>query len=252
LKKIANLALLSVALFVLSGCLVSQAPVTGRTQLVLLSADKEKSLGLSEAEAILSNATLSSNQTLNTHIADIGKRIVAASPEAQEYTWDFYVIESETINAFALPGGKVFFYTGILTLMDNDAQIATVMGHEIAHVLAHHGAERISQQMLASYGGDILGSVLGIPSQYQGLYNTAYGIAANLGVILPFSRTHESEADIIGINLMHKAGYDPNESVKFWQKMSAASSGATPEFLSTHPSDETRIKEIREYIQTLK
>jgi predicted Zn-dependent protease len=126
------------------------------------------------------------------------------------------------------------------------------MGHEIAHVLAHHGAERMSQQMLSSAGAQILSSALKIPAEYQSLYNTAYGIASNVGVILPFSRKHESEADTIGVHLMYKAGYNPHEAVKFWQKMAAVSQGSTLEFLSTHPSDERRIKDITEYIKTLK
>ncbi|MDR1975762.1 MAG: M48 family metallopeptidase [Campylobacteraceae bacterium] len=239
------------AAFILSGCIISNAPVTDRTQLVLVDAKKEKALGLSEAESILKNATLSANKTLTNKIVEIGKRIVAVSDDAKQYEWDFYLLEDPTINAFALPGGKVFFYTGILKLMSNDDQIATVMGHEIAHVLAHHGAERMSQQMVSNVGAQILSSVLNIPAEYKGLYSTAYGIASNVGVILPFSRKHESEADTIGVYLMKKAGYNPNEAVKFWQKMAEASRGSKLEFLSTHPSDERRIKDIEAYIKTL-
>ncbi|MDR2100005.1 MAG: M48 family metallopeptidase [Campylobacteraceae bacterium] len=238
--------------FFVSGCVLSNAPVTGRTQLILVDEKQESALGLSESENILKNATLSSNKTLTDKIVKIGERIVAVSDDAKKYKWSFYLLEDKSVNAFALPGGKVFFYTGILKLMENDDQIATVMGHEIAHVLARHGAERMSQQMLSNVGAQALSSALDIPTEYQNLYDTAYGVASNVGVILPFSRKHESEADTIGVYLMHKAGYNPNEAVKFWQKMAAASSGATPEFLSTHPSDEKRIKDILEYIKTLK
>jgi predicted Zn-dependent protease len=236
----------------MSGCALSNAPVTGRTQLILIDEAHENALGLSESEAILKNANVSSDKVLTEKIGKIGKNIVAVSEDAQKYEWSFYLLEDDTVNAFALPGGKVFFYTGILKFMDNDDQIATVMGHEIAHVLAHHGAERMSQQMLSNAGAQILSLALKIPAEYQNLYSTAYGAASNVGMILPFSRKHESEADTIGIYLMYKAGYNPNESVKFWQKMAAASSGSSPEFLSTHPSDIKRINDIKEYIKTLK
>ncbi|GHS88966.1 lipoprotein [Campylobacterota bacterium] len=241
-----------VAAAVLSGCAVTQkAPVTNRTQLVLMSQDEENKLGLSEAENILKTSKQSTDAALTARVVSVGKKIVAAYPDAAAYTWDFYVLEDATINAFALPGGKVFFYTGILKLMKNDDQIACVMGHEIAHVLARHGAERMSQQTLAGVGEQLLGAALKVPTKYQSVYQSAYGAAANLGAILPFSRKHESEADTIGVNLMFKAGYDPNEAVKFWQTMAAQGGGGSPEFLSTHPSDERRIKEIQEYIKTL-
>ncbi|MDR2790435.1 MAG: M48 family metallopeptidase [Campylobacteraceae bacterium] len=248
MKKIVLISL--IGLF-MTGCVISNAPVTGRTQLILVDEKQENALGLNEADSILKNATLSSDKTLTNKIVKIGKNIVAVSDDAQKYEWNFYLLEDESVNAFALPGGKVFFYTGILKFMDNDDQIAAVMGHEIAHVLAHHGAERMSQQMLSNVGAQALSSALEIPAEYESLYNTAYGLASNLGVILPFSRKHESEADTIGVYLMYKAGYNPNEAIKFWQKMAAASKGATLEFLSTHPSDERRIKDITAYIETL-
>ncbi|GHV06491.1 Zn-dependent protease [Campylobacterota bacterium] len=243
----------AIAAIAFSGCSVTQkAPVTGRTQLVLISAEQEKQLGLSEAENILKTSKLSSDRALTARVVSVGKRIVAAYPEAQGYEWSFYLLDDPTINAFALPGGKVFFYTGILRLMANDDQIACVMGHEIAHVLARHGSERMSQQMLSNAGSQALANAIGVPSKYQSLYETAYGAASNLGVILPFSRKHESEADAIGVSLMYKAGYNPNEAVRFWQTMAANKGGATPEFLSTHPSDERRIKDIEGYIKNLK
>jgi predicted Zn-dependent protease len=250
MKKVVA-SLLFIGLFI-TGCIVSNAPVTGRTQLILINADQEKTLGLSEADSILKNATVSSDKVLTNKIVNIGNRIVAASDDAKQYKWDFYLLEDKSVNAFALPGGKVFFYTGILQFMESDDEIAAVMGHEIAHVLAHHGAERMSQQMLSDAGAQILSSALKIPTEYQSLYSTAYGIASNVGVILPFSRKHESEADTIGIYLMYKAGFNPNDAVKFWQKMADTSKNSTPEFLSTHPSDERRIKDISAYIKTLK
>jgi predicted Zn-dependent protease len=231
----------------------SLAPVTGRKQIILISPSEENSLGLSEAQSILKNSKQTSNKQLADRVSRIGRKIAAAS-ESQDSDWNFYVLEDDVVNAFALPGRKVFFYTGILKLMSNDDQIATVMGHEIAHVLARHGAERISQQMLSGAGSQILASSLNVAStpKNKALFEAVYGAASNVGVILPFSRKHESEADTIGIYLMYKAGYNPNEAVNFWRKMALQGGGSKLEFLSTHPSDEKRIKDISDYIKTLK
>ncbi|MDR0746840.1 MAG: M48 family metallopeptidase [Helicobacteraceae bacterium] len=244
---------LLLAMFV-GGCsvLTQKAPVTERTQLMLMSKAEENRLGLEAADEILKTSKQSTDAALTARVVNVGKRIIAVSQEAKEYTWNFYVLEDAVINAFALPGGKVFFYTGILKLMDNDDQIACVMGHEIAHVLARHGAERVSQQQLTALGGELLSTALKIPAKYQQTYQAAYGAASNLGVILPYSRKHESEADAIGVVLMYKAGYNPNEAVKFWQKMAAQGGKSAPEFLSTHPSDERRIEDIQKNIKRLK
>lgn len=239
-----------ITFFVFNGC--ATVPVTNRAQVILISADQEKALGLSESQNILNQSNLTTNKTLAAKVEGIGSKIVAASEDAKKYEWSFYVVEADIINAFALPGGQVFFYTGILNIIENDDQIATVMGHEIAHVLARHGAERMSQQMLSNVGAQVLSTALNIPPAYQGLYSTAYGIASNLGVILPYSRKHETEADVIGINLMFKAGFDPSEAVVFWQKMSSMSGAKQPEFLSTHPADSRRITDIQNYVKTLK
>lgn len=157
------------------------------------------------------------------------------------------------MNAFCLPGGKVFFYTGILKVTENDDQIATVMGHEIAHALARHGAERVSMQTAGNIGAQVLATALNVPAQYQGLYAQAYGITSQVGLILPYSRKFENEADQIGLYLMYKAGYNPQQAVRFWENMEKASKGAQkpPAFLSTHPADGERIKAIREFIPKL-
>lgn len=240
---------LAVTLLLIAGC--AKTPVTGRSQLILISDEQELAMGLSESEKIKQSAPLSKSGETVAKVRTIGARIAAVSGR-DDFQWEFNVIESDQVNAFCLPGGKVFFYTGILKLMENDDQIATVMGHEIAHALARHGAERISMQMVSQTGAQVLGSVLGVPAEYQGLYEQAYGIGANVGVILPFSRKHEHEADQIGVYLMWKAGYDPNEAVKFWKKMKAASEGQKPpEFLSTHPSDQSRIDAIEAFIRQL-
>ncbi len=234
--------------FWFGGC--AKTPVTGRSQLLLIDYSQEVAMGLSESEKIKQNGKLSRDAALNARIRRIGQNIAAVTGE-DGYAWEFNVIEENTLNAFCLPGGKVFFYTGILKIMDNDDQIAAVMGHEIAHALARHGGERMSMQMLGNAGAAVLGAAIGVPAEYQGLYEQAYGTVAQVGVLLPFSRKHESEADQIGIYLMVKAGYNPEEAITFWKKMKALGGDKPPEFLSTHPSDETRIKEIEAYIKTL-
>jgi len=248
MKKLFKRGLL-IALLLVTGC--AKTPVTNRTQFILVSNQQEMALGLSESEKIKQSSTLSSDKQLVARIRRIGDKIAKVSGR-DDFQWEFNVIESDQVNAFCLPGGKVFFYTGILKIMDSDDQIAAVMGHEIAHALARHGAERMSMQMVSQAGGQILGAVLEVPAQYQGLYEQAYGLGTNVAVMLPFSRSHEHEADQIGVYLMWKAGYDPNEAVVFWKKMINASQGkSVPEFLSTHPSDQSRINEINAFIKTL-
>jgi predicted Zn-dependent protease len=240
--------LFTVIAFLFLGC--AKAPITGRSQLLLIDYSQEMALGLSESEKLKTNAKLSTNPALNAKLRQIGARIAEASGESK-FDWEFNVIEEDTLNAFCLPGGKVFFYTGILKIMDNDDQIAAVMGHEVAHALARHGGERMSMQMLGNAGGQILAVALNVPVEYQGLYAQAYGTVSQVGVMLPFSRKHESEADQIGVYLMLKAGYNPYEAIAFWQKMKKMGGEKPPEFLSTHPADETRIKDIQAYITTL-
>ncbi len=237
------------ALLLIAGC--AKTPVTGRSQLILISPQQEIALGLSESEKIKESSKLSTDKAEVARVRRIGERIAAVSGRP-DYKWEFNVIESDTLNAFCLPGGKVYFYTGLLKLTENDDQIATVMGHEIAHALARHGAERMSMQMVSSAGAQILAAALEIPPQYQALYQQAYGLGTQVGVLLPYSRTHEHEADQIGVYLMWKAGYDPNQAVRFWEKMKAASGGKKPpEFLSTHPSDQSRIDAIKAFIKSL-
>ncbi len=242
---------LFLTLLILAGC--AKTPVTHRSQLILISPKEEMALGLREAEKIKKESKLLPDSDPRVQrVRRIGERIAAVANRS-DFQWEFNVIESDQVNAFCLPGGKVFFYTGILKLTSNDDQIATVMGHEIAHALARHGAERMSMQMLAQAGAIALavGTRDSSPAE-RAAYLGAYGLGSTLGVMLPYSRKHEHEADEIGIYLMWKAGYNPHEAVKFWKKMAKLSEGkAPPEFLSTHPSDASRIKAIEEYIKTL-
>jgi predicted Zn-dependent protease len=221
------------------------APVTGRQQLILLSAAEENRLGLTAYEEILKDEKPSRDPQLNAMVSRVGQRIaaVAARPD---FAWEFRLIDKDVANAFALPGGKVAVYTGIFKYTQTEAGLAVVMGHEIAHALARHGGERMSQSLIAQYGLAAVQAGLRInnPTILQGIA-LAYGV----GVELPFSRSQESEADHIGLVLMAKAGYDPRAAIPFWQRMQGGKSGQEPpEFLSTHPSGATRISQLRQWM----
>lgn len=240
----------------LAGCY--RAPGTARDQLIFFSEEKEMAFGLSAYREVLRQAPLSSDPEANELIQRVGRKIadVANKPE---YQWEFAVIEDpKTVNAFCLPGGKVAVFTGILKHTKNDAGLATVMGHEIAHALQRHGVERMSRSIIDQIAqlGAIGAAAAGHSSggAIQGLLG-AYGV----NVSLPFNRKQESEADYVGLRLMAQAGYDPREAVPFWERMSGCpkhmldklcfrSQHAIPEFLSTHPSDLTRINQIEAWL----
>lgn len=234
----------------LVGC--TKTPVTNRSQFMMISPDQEMALGATEAKKVIETSKVSTDRKLQERIKRIGEKIAAVSGRS-DFVWEFTVIEDDTPNAFCLPGGKVFFYTGILKITENDDQIATVMGHEIAHALARHGAERMSMQSASNIGAQVLAAALNVPAQYQNLYAQAYGVTSQVGLILPYSRKFEHEADQIGVYLMWKAGYNPAQALKFWENMAKLSKNSKkpPAFLSTHPADDERIKEIREYIAQL-
>ncbi|RMH37544.1 MAG: M48 family peptidase [Nitrospirae bacterium] len=248
--------LIGLAALLQEGC--RKAPITARNQLIYISEEKEMELGISAFREILKQARLSTNPHLTELVNRVGHRIakVANKPE---YHWEFVVIEDDdTVNAFALPGGKVAIYTGILQYTQTEAGLATVMAHEIAHALQRHGAERYSRGILEQIGqlGMLAGAAAGgINPQAAVGAMSAYGV----GVALPNSRAQESEADFIGLQLMAKAGYDPREAIAFWERMSGCprkmigkfcfrSNAAIPEFLSTHPSDVTRINQLEAWI----
>lgn len=228
-----------------------KAPVTGRNQFIILTQAQENEMGLTAFNQVLKDEKISNNQSYNDAVTRVGQRIAAVS-HTQDYQWDFRVIEDdEQINAFALPGGKVAVYTGILPVAETDAGLATVMAHEVAHVAARHGGERVSTGVLAQLGAVGIGAAMGgsDPYLYQAVMQ-AYGLGANVGVLLPFGRSQESEADRIGLIYMAKAGYDPSEAIGFWERMEAASEGKSspPEFLSTHPGYETRINNLKMWL----
>ena len=240
----------------LSGCY--RAPGTARDQLIFISEDKEIAMGVRAFREVLRGAPLNENPEINEMVHRVGQRIAAAANKP-EYHWEFAVIqEDRTINAFALPGGKVAVFTGLLKVTKSEAGLATVMGHEVAHALQRHGAERMSRNILEQIAqiGAMAGAASGKmdPSVAMGAMS-AYGV----GVSLPFNRKQESEADYIGLRLMAQAGYDPHEAVPFWERMSGCprnmigklcfrSASAIPEFLSTHPSDISRINQIEAWV----
>lgn len=238
----------------------STVPITGRSQLSLVSASEMNAMSFQQYDEFLKQSKLSSNKVEVDMVKRIGVRIQNAvetyfaqknmSAQLNGYQWEFNLVESEEVNAWCMPGGKVVVYTGILPITKDETGLAVVMGHEIAHAIAQHGAERMSQGLLQQLGGVALSVALADqPETTQNLFLTAYGVGTTLGVILPYSRTHESEADRLGLIFMSMAGYDPNAAVDFWTRMAAQKGGAAPpEFLSTHPSDQTRIADIKKHL----
>lgn len=243
-------------LLLLAGCI--KAPGTARDQVIFLSEEKEIALGVSAFREVLRQARLSANPEINEMVNRVGRRIAAVA-DKPEYHWEFAVIQDNSmVNAFALPGGKVAIFTGILKHTKNEDGLATVMAHEIAHALQRHGAERMSRGILDQIAqiGILAGAASGAvnPQVAMGAMS-AYGV----GITLPHNRKQESEADYVGLQLMAKAGYDPREAIGFWERMSGCpkqmigkycfrSNAAIPEFLSTHPSDVTRIRQIEAWI----
>lgn len=236
------------AILFFAGC--ATAPYTGRSQIILVSEGQEASLGEEAYRHSLRDSVITHNYDAERIVRKVGERIaqVANKPE---YKWEFTVInDPETVNAFAVPGGKVAVYTGIFSAARDEAGLAVVLGHEIAHALARHPAERMSQGMLLQLGGVGLGVALGKNPALANQVLQAYGMTAGVGVLLPFSRSQETEADHIGLILMAKAGYDPRVALDVWERMEKkdGGKGAPPEFLSTHPGYETRVQQLRSFM----
>jgi metalloendopeptidase OMA1, mitochondrial len=242
---IRTLGLIALLAFMFS---CATAPITGRTQLMLVSPDQEEQLGLQAAEQILQHERLSDNPRYVEMVERVGTRIAQVANQ-DEYDWEFYTLAGDSANAFALPGGRIFFYEGIFKYADTEDRLATVMAHEIAHVLARHGGERLSMGLLTQMGQEAALRALNIqsPAAMQ-TFQVAYGVVSQVGLILPYGRRQELEADRIGLILQARAGYDPRAAVEFWQAMSEAAKVSPPAFLSTHPPDEQRIEQIREML----
>lgn len=232
-------------LLLLAGC--TTAPETGRQQLLLISPSEEARIGLQAFQQLKQQEPVVATGKDARMVREVGQRIarVAPLPGAQ---WEFVLFQDDSPNAFALPGGKVGIYTGILPITKNEAGLATVMGHEVAHAVARHSAERMSQSLLTQIGGTALAAAIGSDAGVtRDLVLQAYGLGTQVGVMLPYSRTHELEADRIGLLYMARAGYDPREAIDFWKRFSAYNArggGKPPEFLSTHPVDARRIAQL--------
>jgi predicted Zn-dependent protease len=243
----------------LVGCAINQ--ITGRNQLSLVSESELQLLATSQYKTFLTeHKVLNSGNNRDAAMVDrIGLRINNAITKyftsegkgsaLEGYVWEFNTVESKEANAWCMPGGKVVVYTGILPLTQNETALAIVMGHEIAHAVAKHGNERMSQAMAQQLGGMALQVALSQkPQETQDLFMTSYGIGTEVGAMLPWSRQQETEADQYGLIFAAMAGYDPQEAIPFWQRMSAASEGSPPEFLSTHPSNATRIRKLKQFM----
>lgn len=240
----------------INGC--STVALTGRKQLRLVSDEEVLSLSNQSFNEYMSTAQPSADNTATAMVVRVGKRIAAAVEEylnthgkaddIKDFAWEFHLVRDEEPNAFCMPGGKIVVNEGILSYTKTEDGLAIVLGHEVAHAVAKHSAERISQQKLMGYGGAALDLALANKtSATQTLAQTVYGLGAQVGVMLPYSRLNESEADHMGLIFAAMAGYNPEAAIAFWQRM-AAQGGGTPEFLSTHPSDHTRIQRLQGYM----
>jgi predicted Zn-dependent protease len=255
------LALSFVCIFFISGC--SKNPITGRKQFRLVPESQLQQLSQQQYTQFLStNRVIRSNSSKDAEMVNrVGTRIAAAITEyyaskglsdaLSGFQWEFQLVESKDVNAWCMPGGKVVVYSGLLPVAANEEGLAVVMGHEIAHAIAYHGNERLSQGLLKQFGGVALQvATMNKPAETRALFMLAYGVGSSVGVILPFSRKHELEADRFGLLFSAMAGYNPSEAVPFWERMSRAAGGnKPPEFLSTHPSDQTRISKMQKFTE---
>lgn len=245
-----------VALIIIQAC--GSVPFTGRRQLTLISNDEVLALSLQQYNEYISNAPVERGTANAEMVKRVGTRIASAvetfyksngyESELKNYQWEFNLVKENSVNAFAMPGGKIVVLEGLLPVTQTEDALAVVLGHEVAHVIAQHSNERISQQMALQYGGAIAGGLLGNSAGAQ-IGQQVFGIGAQLGVMLPYARKQELEADEIGLIVMALAGYNPEVAIPFWIRMSQSSGGGgTPEVLSTHPADQKRIERIQQIL----
>lgn len=244
--------------FMIAAC--STVPITGRKQFSFIPSSQMNSMADSSFRQLLGESKLSADLKTNQMVAEIGGRIALSAEhflrengmasEVADYKWEFKVIDApDTVNAFCMPGGKVAIYTGILPVTKDADGLAVVIGHEVAHAIAKHGNERMSQQLLLQFGGLALAeAVKKKPEKTQQIYMSVFGLGSQYGLLLPYSREHEYEADHIGLIISARAGYNPEAAVVFWETMASSGGGRTPEFLSTHPAPANRIEAIKKEI----
>ncbi|MDN5627125.1 MAG: M48 family metallopeptidase [Weeksellaceae bacterium] len=248
--KILKTSALLIAALGVTACVTN--PITGRSSIQFANNSEIATAAATEYKSTLASAKIVTGTDAN-RVKNVGARIknaayayyksIGRESALSGYNWEFNLIQDSQLNAWCMPGGKVAFYTGILPVCKDDNGIAVVMGHEVSHALAGHGNERISQAMIAQYGGSLLGATVS-NSQWAGIFERLYPVGAQVG-LLAYGRKQESEADEMGLYLMAMAGYDPRKATSFWQRMEAASTGSkTPEFLSTHPNPQNRIADL--------
>ena len=255
---IKKIIVIVIAVALANGC--ATVPVTGRKQLSLVSSAEINQMSATQYQEVIRKGPLSTNKEQTEMVRRVGGRIQkavekymadkGASDQLTGFNWEFNLIEdAKTVNAWCMPGGKVAFYTAIMPICKDEAGVAVVMGHEVAHAIANHGRERMSQGLLAEFGLSTVSAAMGQnPTATQQIFMQAVGVGTNVGM-LKFSRNHESEADHMGLIFMAMAGYDPASAPKFWERMATLSGGQQPpEFLSTHPSHDTRIKDLEGWI----
>ncbi len=236
-------------LLVLSACATSPM---GRKQFIMIGPEQMQKMGIASFQKMKTSSKISNDMNAQNYVKCVANAITNELPAKwQQHTWEVVVFEDQSANAFALPGGKIGVHTGLLNIAKNQDQLATVIGHEVAHVLSRHGAERVSQQMglqVAMVTTDAISKNKMQNQNNQKILMSALGLGAQFGVLLPFSRTHESEADLYGIDLMARAGFNPRQSVNLWKNMAAASNSKVPQFMSTHPDPEKRIERLSQYM----
>ena len=258
MKLIKSLSILLVGTLVVA---CSTNPFTGKQTLALVPNSQILPMAFQQYNQFLSENKVVNGTADANMVKSVGQKIAAASERylnangyagyLADYRWEYNLVQSPDVNAWCMPGGKIVVYTGILPITKNEAGLAAVMGHEVAHALANHGQQRMSADQLQQLGAVGVG-VATANSKNAEIFNTAYGLGSSVGVMLPFSRSHESEADHIGLILMAIAGYEPNVAAELWQRMQAQEQGAPPEFLSTHPSSTTRIQNIQAWVPEAK
>jgi predicted Zn-dependent protease len=259
IKTLSNRAflLLIATTFIITAC--NKVPVTGRKQISLLPENQLIGLSLTNYGEFMTTHKLSNNMSQTQMVKKVGKNIANAvntyltekdsQSLIENYQWEYNLIEEDVPNAWCMPGGKIVVYTGILPYTIDEAGLAVVMGHEVAHAVARHGNERMSHQIIMEYGVSFLSTFIEEkPEQTQILFQQALGLGAQYGVMLPYSRMHETEADKMGLIFMAIAGYDPQKATEFWERMSKSGGQKPPEIISTHPSDESRIKTMKEFM----
>ena len=245
---------------VFAGC--GAVPLTGRRQLLLVSDQEVFEAGLTQYKEYVSTAVLSGNKDATSVVKSVGTKMAAAveqylratgyESELANFAWEFNLVKDDQVNAFCMPGGKIVVYEGLLSVAQTEDELAVVLGHEIAHAVAKHSNERVSQQIMVEYGTAIIGAALSNKSSaVQTVATSVFGLGAQAGLMLPYSRKHEYEADYMGVVFMELAGYDSSAAIGFWTKMAAGGS-STSDFLSTHPSDAKRISELQRRIPEAK